>query len=74
MKRDVQGEQPRVKNQCLSLTRGSDEAQEQVSHRGKDISVPYFTEAVLHKHLHSWQLLNLCCSHGKKLKEGYQWV
>lgn len=71
MERDIQGEQSRWKwlqNLWLGLTPGSNEVQEQVSHRGKDTS---FTEAVLHKHLHSRRLLNLCCSHGKKLKEGY---
>ena len=60
MERDAQGEQSRwkwIQNLWLGLTPGSDEAQEQVLRRGKDTSVPCFTEAVLHKHLHSWRLL-----------------
>lgn len=67
MERDTQGEWSRWKwlqNLWLGLAPGSSEAQEQVSYRGKDTSVPCFTEAVLHKHLHSCWLLNLCCSHG----------
>ena len=60
MERDVQGEQSRWKwlqNLWLGLTPGSDEAQEQVSHRGKDTSVPCFIEAAVHKYLLSWWLV-----------------